>query len=146
MTIALAADHGGFELKQELKQWLASKQFTVKDFGANELDMSDDYPDFGRPAAEFIANDPENYRGIFICRSGQGMAVVANKIPTVRAILVGRLADFSNDVQANVLALAGDKMELGEAKQIVETWLKSLEEPLADRHQRRVMKIEHLVE
>jgi len=144
MTIALAADHGGFELKQALKPWLESKQIEVKDFGANQLDMSDDYPDFARPAAEFIANDPEQLRGIFICKSGQGMAIVANKVPTVRAIVVPRLADFSNDEAANVLALAGDRMELSEAQQIIETWLKSLAEPLADRHQRRVMKIENV--
>ena len=146
MTIALAADHGGFELKEALKTWLESKKFTVKDFGANELDMADDYPDFGRPAAEFIANDPDNYRGIFICKSGQGMNIVANKIPSIRSILVTHSADFTNDEAANVLSLAANTIDVDEAKQVVGLWLESLQQPLADRHQRRVMKIEHLVD
>ena len=140
IALVLAADHGGFALKEQLKPWL--RQFgEVKDFGANELDPADDYPDFGIPAARFVAEDVDHRRGVFVCGSGQGMAMVANKVPGVRALVVAHVEDFSNDEAANVLSLAGRSLTEDQAKEIVTRWLDSLETPLAERHQRRIEKI-----
>lgn len=143
MTIALAADHGGFQLKQELKPWLVEQGFDVRDCGAATLDPTDDYPDFGQPAVKFVAENPTEHRAILICLSGQGMAMVANKVAGVRALVVAHVEDFSNDEAANVLSLAGRSLSVDQAKEVISRWLKSLETPLAERHQRRIGKIEN---
>ena len=143
MIIALATDHGGFALKEQLKPWLS--QFgTVKDFGAATLDPADDYPDFGIPAARFVAEDVDHRRGVLICGSGNGMAVVANKLPGLRAIVVGHAYEFANDESAPILALPGKFVSVDEAKLIIQAWWNSLNQPLADRHQRRIRKISQL--
>lgn len=140
-TIVLATDHGGFALKEQLKPWLA--QFgVVQDFGAADLDPADDYPDFGIPAARFVAEDPASRRGILLCASGNGMAVIANKLLGLRAIVVGHAAEFANDEYAPILALPGKFVSVDEAKLIIQAWWDSLNQPLADRHQRRIGKIE----
>jgi len=142
--IALAADHGGFELKEALTSWLIDRGYTLKDFGALTLDPADDYPDFGIPAAKWIAESPAERRGVFVCRNGQGLAIVANKVPGVRAFLVDYPGDFFMDEYANVLVLAGEYLSIDDAKQAIEHWLQLLNQPLAERHQRRIHKIEML--
>jgi ribose 5-phosphate isomerase B len=144
MTIALAADHGGFELKEALKPWFETQGYMLKDFGAFRLDPADDYPDYGIPAAQWIAESPTERRGIFICRNGQGLAMVANKVSGVRALLVDHPGDFFMDEAANGLVLAGDYLSVDQAKQAIEHWFYLLGQPLDDRHQRRIHKIEQL--
>ncbi len=144
LTIALAADHNGFALKEQLKGWLLERGDEVRDFGAASLDLADDYPDYGIPASRFVAEDPVNRRGILICGSGNGLAVVANKTPGLRAIVVSRTSEFANDEFAPVLALPANNVGLTEAQRIIERWLESLEQPLAERHLRRIDKIQKL--
>src|SRR5689334_16046500 len=87
MKIGIAADHGGYELKEQLKQHLHAAGHEVKDFGAHELDNADDYPDFVIPLATSVA-DKTLDRGIAVCGSGVGASVAANKIAGARAALI----------------------------------------------------------
>lgn len=144
LSIAIAADHRGFALKEQLEAWLVERGYVVRDFGAAALDPTDDYPDFGRPAAEFVAADPISRRGILICGSGEGMAIVANKVMGIRAIVVDRPAELTLDEAPNVLALAADQLSLVDVQPIIEQWLASSEQPIAARHERRIKKINQL--
>jgi ribose 5-phosphate isomerase B len=140
MKLAIASDHGGVELKQELVGALEKQGARVVDLGTNGT-ASVDYPDYGRAVAERVSRG-EVDRGVLICTNGIGMSIVANKFPGVRAALVGdataaRMAREHND--ANVLVLGGGmtgKFHAGELLRIF------LETPFAGgRHQRRVDKI-----
>jgi ribose 5-phosphate isomerase B len=143
MQIGLACDHGGFELKEELKAFLKSIGFEPVDLGTFAED-SVDYPDFGILAAEKVSQG-ELERGILICGTGIGMSIVANKFPRVRAALVNELYSARcsrehND--SNVLVIGGRVVGKELAKEIVRVWL---ETPFAGgRHQRRLEKIEAL--
>lgn len=139
--IALAADHRGFALKQQLHAWLSAQGYELRDFGAAELTAEDDYVDYAVPAAEFVAADPAHRRGIFLCGNGQGMAMVANKRSGVRAFLVDHPGEFFMDEAAPVLVLAAEYLNYAEATAAIERWLAILAEPLAERHQRRIEKI-----
>ena len=87
MKIGIAADHGGYELKEIIHTYLLSLGYEVKDFGALVLNSEDDYPDFIMPLAKSVA-DKSIDRGIAICGSGVGASIAANKIPGVRASLI----------------------------------------------------------
>jgi ribose 5-phosphate isomerase B len=87
MRIGIAADHGGFELKGQLSAALKAAGHEVADFGAHELVIGDDYPDFVVPLARAVAGG-EVTRGLAICGSGVGACVAANKVPGVRAALI----------------------------------------------------------
>jgi ribose 5-phosphate isomerase B len=107
--IGIAADHGGFELKVQLIASLKAAGYEVVDFGAYELDIGDDYPDFVVPLARAVAKG-EVVRGLAICGSGVGACIAANKIPGVRAALI--TDSFSahqgvEDDDMNVMCLGG---------------------------------------
>jgi ribose 5-phosphate isomerase B len=144
MKIIIAADHAGFNLKEELKPFLGGLGHDVEDKGAFSLDPEDDYPDFMIPAAEAVAKDPENIRGIIIGGSGQGEAMVANRFSGVRAAVyyggneeIVRLSREHNN--ANVLALGARFMDEDEAKRAVELWLAEKFSG-EERHLRRLNK------
>jgi len=143
MQIGLACDHGGFELKEELKAFLKSLGVEPMDMGTFTED-SVDYPDFGIPVAEKISRG-ELERGILICGTGIGMSIVANKFRGVRAALVNDLysSRFSREhTDANVLVIGGRMVGKDLAKEIVRIWLQT---PFAGgRHKRRLEKIESL--
>jgi ribose 5-phosphate isomerase B len=143
MQIGLASDHGGYELKEELKTFLKSLGVESIDMGTFSED-SVDYPDFGILVAEKISRR-ELEKGILICGTGIGMSIVANKFPGIRAALVNdlyssRCAREHND--ANILIIGGRIVGKELAKEIVKVWL---ETPFAGgRHKRRLEKIEAL--
>ncbi|HEX4840952.1 MAG TPA: ribose 5-phosphate isomerase B [bacterium] len=140
MKVAIASDHAGFRLKEEVKQLLRELGHEVRDFGAHSEEPVD-YPDFVVQAAEAVRR-AECLRAIVFGGSGNGEAMVANKVPGIRCALchdvtTARLARAHND--ANVLAL-GQRITGSEvAKDIVHTWLDTPFE--GGRHQRRVDKI-----
>jgi RpiB/LacA/LacB family sugar-phosphate isomerase len=141
-SIALGADHAGFELKEALKQQLQKRGTAVVDFGTTSTE-STDYPDFARAVAEAVAAKRAEF-GILVCGTGIGMSIAANKVPGVRAALVAdvetaALARQHND--ANVLCLAAKSLSPGNAKQILETFLSAQFQ--GGRHQRRVGKLEN---
>jgi ribose 5-phosphate isomerase B len=143
MQIGLACDHGGFELKEELKAFLKSLGIEPIDMGTFNED-SVDYPDFGVLVAEKVSRG-ELEKGILICGTGIGMSMVANKFPRIRAALANdlyssRCSREHND--ANILIIGGRIVGKELAKEIVRVWL---ETPFAGgRHKRRLEKIEAL--
>jgi len=109
MKIGLAADHGGYRLKEIIHPFLVKMGHEVIDFGAYKLDNADDYPDYIIPLAEAVA-DHEVERGIAICGSGVGAAVAANKVHGVRAALINDHFSAHQGVEdddLNVICLGG---------------------------------------
>lgn len=142
MIIYIAADHGGYWLKEQIKQDLRQKGNEVKDLGNSKFDSGDDYPDFVIPAAESVAQDPKGF-GIVIGRSGNGEAIAANKVKGVRAALClnpEMAKKAREDNNANVLALGADFVDVSKAGKIVEVFLDT-PFPEEDRHVRRLAKI-----
>src|SRR5579862_6247289 len=114
VNFALGADHGGFELKESLKQYLRSRGLTVTDFGATTNDPADDYPDFAKPAAMAVGSGKAEL-GLLVCTSGVGICITANKVAGVRAgvaddVETATTMRHHNDV--NVLCLSGKKLSL----------------------------------
>jgi len=138
--VIIAADHGGYSLKEALKPLLSELGFSVTDVGTNS-NQAVDYPDFGAEVAEAVSTGAYR-RGILICGSGVGMSIVANRFPGVRAALcldeeAARLSRLHND--ANILVLAGRRTAPEEAFAIVRAWFSTPFE--GGRHQRRLDKI-----
>jgi ribose 5-phosphate isomerase B len=137
MRIALSADHAGFDMKDQLADWLRADGHEVVDLGTND-DASVDYPRFGALLAEALA-DGRADRGITVCGSGIGVAIAANRNPACRCAQVSEplsasLARQHND--ANAIALGARLIGIEMAKACVTAFLSS--EFLGGRHQRRV--------
>lgn len=144
--IYLAADHGGYKLKEHLKKFLASEKYDFIDVGAKTLKKDDDYPDYAVKAAKEVAKNPISNVAIMICRSGQGVCIVANKFSGVRAALVWNTQEAKmsrTDDMTNVLCLPSDYISPHMAENVVDAWL---ETPYSSevRHMRRVKKINEL--
>ena len=140
MKIAVACDHGGLNLKNEVIKYLKEHGYEYVNFGT-DTDDSCDYPDLALPAAESVASG-KCEKGIIICSTGIGVSIVANKVPGVRCAHChdSYCAEFPrrhND--ANVLAMGEKVVGVGYALKIVETFLTTEFE--GGRHQRRVDKI-----
>jgi ribose 5-phosphate isomerase B len=159
MTIYLATDHAGFELKEKIKEFLSEKKYKVKDLGAHSFVATDDYPDYIAPAAQAIQKNPKD-RAIIFGGSGQGEAMVANRYQGVRATVfygpekmlaskegeavestdpyeIIRLSRLHNN--ANVLSIGARFVGVNEAKEAIELWLKT-DFTDKDRHKRRIAK------
>ena len=142
MKIGIAADHGGFELKEIIHPFLISLGYEVKDFGAFELNKEDDYPDFVLPLARAVANK-EIERGIAICGSGVGASVAANKLAGVRAALINDHFSAHQGVEddnLNILCLGGRVTGFMSAQELVQSFL-SAKFTGAERHIRRLEKV-----
>ena len=140
MKISIASDHGGFELKEDLRQWLAGLGHEVVDFGCQGHD-SCDYADLCEPAARAVAEGKCD-RGIVICTTGIGASITANKVKGVRCALCSepwsaQMTRRHND--ANMLGLGAGCVGPLMARQIVEAFLSWEFE--GGRHQRRIDKI-----
>ena len=140
--IALAADHGGFELKKEVMAHLDARGLEYKDFGTYS-DASCDYPVYGKAVAKAVASG-EYERGIIICGTGIGISIAANKVHGIRAALCGDCFSAEATRQhndANVLALGARVVGPGLALKIVDTFLDT---PFSngERHIRRIEMIE----
>jgi len=147
MTIYIASDHGGFKLKQYLSEYLTKEKYRVIDFGPEAFDPTDDYPDYALPVAQAVANDDESL-GLLLCRSGQGVCVVANNIPGVRAAIawnreVARAG--RRDDHINVLCLPSDYITEEQVTDIVNAWLHTLPGK-EERYIRRLKKIRAIEE
>ena len=146
MIIGIAADHGGYELKEIIHSFLLSLNYQVKDFGAFTLDYGDDYPDFVIPLAKAVANK-EIERGIAVCGSGVGASVAANKISGVRAALINDHFSAHQGVEdddLNILCLGGRITGYMAAQEYIAAFLNARFTG-AERHLRRLKKV-HLQE
>ena len=156
MKIYFAADHGGFELKNELVEFVKNLGYETEDCGAHVLDIDDDYPLFIQKAARSVAEDTEHRRAIVVGGSGQGEAFAANKIKGIRAVVYygeartqkdadGKEIDIITSTRdhndSNVLSLGGRFITIEEAKAAVQKWLAT---PFsgAQRHARRHRMLE----
>lgn len=145
MKIYLGADHAGFEMKEHVKEFLTKEcGYIVEDKGAATLDPMDDYPDFVAPVAQAVSQDP-NSCGIIFGGSGQGEAMVANRIKGVRcAVYYGgpqeilALSREHND--ANILSLGARFVSLDQVNDIVRLWL-TTQFTSDERHVRRIAKL-----
>ena len=142
MKVGIGADHGGFEMKQQLAALLKTEGHQVVDFGDKVYDSNDDYPDFAIPLARAVASG-EAERGILICGSGVGASVAANKVAGARAALVHD--DFSarqgvEDDNLNILCFGGRTMGIAVAWDCTKNFL-GAKFSGAERHRRRLAKV-----
>lgn len=140
MTLAIGSDHGGFCLKETIKQHLEAKGIPYRDMGTCST-ASVDYPDIAEKVAQAVAGG-ECERGILICGTGIGISIAANKVKGIRAALCHDVfsAQMSREHNnANILALGERVIGPGLALMIVDTWLAA--EFAAGRHEQRVNKI-----
>lgn len=145
-TIFIASDHGGFAGKQMLVVWLTSRGDNVHDLGPIRLDPNDDYPLAAAAVGQAVRDDPQSL-GILLCRSGQGMAIVANKFPGVRATVAWNepvACAARADDAANVLCLPTDYVSEAALRTIVAAFLATahLPEPRFERRLREIRQIE----
>lgn len=150
-TIHIGSDHAGFDLKNQLIRFLEQKHYEVIDHGAYELDPEDDYPDFILPVAIAVAEDP-NSKGIILGGSGQGEAMVANRVRGIRATVFYGESEYSEESiinlsrqhnDANVLSLGARFLTEEESIEAVETWLET-DFSNEERHVRRISKIDEI--
>src|SRR5256884_2544444 len=142
MRVGIAADHGGFTLKEDLRGQLAAAGHDIVDFGARRLDSEDDYPDFVIPLARAVAAGTVE-RGVAVCGSGVGASICANKVPGVRAALINdhfSAAQGVEDDHMNIICIGGRTVGPGVAWDLVQTFL-AAEFSQAPRHLRRLSKV-----
>ncbi len=145
MRVGMAADHGGFILKENLAVAIRNQGHEVVDFGAGDLVPSDDYPDFVIPLAQAVASG-EVDRGVAICYSGVGASVCANKVSGIRAALIHDRFSARQGVEddhMNILCLGGRSLGEAEAQELVQTFLVA-QFSQEERHLRRLGKISAL--
>ena len=143
MKIAIASDHGGFTLKEEIKKYLISEGIEVTDLGTNS-EESVDYPVYGKLCAEAVASGKAD-RGIACCSTGVGISMAANKVKGIRCALctdthMAEMTRKHND--ANMLALGGRTISVNTALEITKIWLETEFE--GGRHKRRVDMINEM--
>jgi ribose 5-phosphate isomerase B len=147
MKIYIGADHNGFEMKQQVADFLARSGHEVVDEGDIQLDPQDDFPQFaGRTVNALLADGDIESRAVLICGSGQGMCIAANRFKGIRACLCldaqeARVA--RNDDDCNVLCLPARMMSAQEAEPIISAWLRT---PFAgaERFKRRIKELDEL--
>ena len=139
MRVAIGSDHGGFELKEKIKNYLLEKKITVIDYGTNSTE-SVDYPEYGEKVGHAVVGGDFDF-GIVLCGTGIGISIAANKVKGIRAALIydletARLAKEHNN--ANVIAIGGRTTSYEKAISMIDTFMKASFE---NRHLRRLEKI-----
>lgn len=142
MKVYFGADHRGFELKQQLKQWLLEKRYVVEDIGAYSFDPNDDYPVISEKLGRAVVSSKGGL-GILLCGSGVGASAAVNKIDGIRGAIgmsVDQVRAGRHDDDMNVLILPADEIQFDDAKKLVEVFLTT---PYAkkERYERRLGEI-----
>jgi ribose 5-phosphate isomerase B len=143
VKIVIGSDHGGYDLKNKLIEYLKSEKYDVDDLGTHSKE-SCDYPLIGFDVAKAVGDGKGN-RGILICKTGVGMAIIANKVHGVRAAACydKEMAKSSREHNnCNVIVFAADYSDFKQALEMLKIWLTT--EPLGDRHERRVKQIKDI--
>ena len=143
MKIAIGSDHGGYELKNDIMKFLREEKYSVEDFGTHSKG-SCDYPLIGFEVAKALSAGKAS-RGVLICKTGVGMAIIANKLHGVRAAAcydrdMAKSSREHND--CNIIVLAANYTDFKKAKEILKIWLKT--KSLGERHARRVKQIKNI--
>ena len=145
MRVIIGADHRGFALKEDLKMFLEAGSYNVEDIGAESFVSTDDYPDYAQVVGAKVASE-KGSRGIVVCGSGEGVCVVANKVPGVRAAAVYStdLAQSAREhLDANVMTLSADATDQDTARAIALVFL-TTDFSKEERHIRRIEKITNI--
>ncbi|MBB4079124.1 ribose 5-phosphate isomerase B [Lewinella aquimaris] len=145
MTIGIATDHGGIELKEKLQQYLEEKGYTVRDFGAYTYDAKDDFPDYVIPLARAVGSG-EVDRAVAVCGSGVGASIAANKIKNVRACLINESYSARQGVEhddMNMICLGGRVIGIALATELLDNFL-AAEYQALPRQLRRMGKVADL--
>lgn len=146
--IIVGSDHGGFEQKKVIKDWLQTQDYQVEDVGAYQLDPTDDYPKFAIAVANKVV-DLENQVtqpdavGILFCRSAGGVTIAANKVKGARAVAIfdeKSAIHAKEHNNANIISIAGDWTSADKTKEIIKAFL-SASYNKEERHQRRLAQI-----
>lgn len=127
MKIYLGADHGGFELKEKVKERLMTEGHEVVDIGAKQKIDEDDYVDYASVVGEELGFEQDAF-GILFCRNGVGVSIVANRFPAVRCALgfdVNQIEKARNDDDVNCLAIPADYMDEEKAFAVIDAFLKA---------------------
>jgi ribose 5-phosphate isomerase B len=145
MRVGIAADHGGFALKEQIAASLREAGYEIVDFGAYHAEHDDDYPDFVIPLARAVAGG-DVARGIALCGSGVGASIAANKVAGVRAGLIHDVFSAHQGVEdddMNVFALGGNVIGAALARELIQVFLDARFSG-AERHRRRIAKVQAL--
>jgi ribose 5-phosphate isomerase B len=146
MKIYLGADHGGYKLKEEMKDWLKEWGFEFEDLGAFSFIPEDDYPDYAWAVGQKVGTT-QGSLGILVCRSGQGACIVANKCRHSRAATAWneRSAQAArHDDDANILCLPADYLTVDLAKKVVQVFLHTKFDAQDHRFTRRLQKVKKI--
>ncbi len=145
MHIYLGADHRGYQLKDELMNWLQARQISFTNFGATTYDAEDDFNDYAKKVATAILNnsDPNDF-GILLCGSGQGMCMQANRFKGIRAAICltpAEAIETRSHNNSNVLCLPADVISGNDVYDIINAFIDT--QPLQDeKYQRRCRKLD----
>jgi len=142
MKVAIAGDHAGFELKQQIAERIRKMGVEVLDLGAHQYDASDDYPDFAFAVAEAIASKKVE-RGVLICGSGVGVSIAANKVKGVRACLCHDTYSARQGVEhddMNVVVIGARVISIELATEVIRAFL-GAQFSNEERHVRRLNKV-----
>ena len=145
MRVGIAADHGGFLLKEQLLTALRNEGYELVDFGASHLDPSDDYPDFVIPLGKAVTRG-DIERGVTLCGSGVGACIAANKVSGVRAALITDVFSAHQGVEdddMNVICLGARVVGYALALELIRVFLQARFIG-AERHRRRLAKVKEL--
>ena len=144
MTIFIAADHRGFELKNKIIEYLHEKNIRIEDLGNYQYDPQDDYPDFARKVAQAVLQNTREFFGIVICGSGVGVSIVANRFPGIRCAIGFKKEQViharEND-SVNVLALPSDYVDFETTKELIDVFLKTLPKQ-EEKYARRIKELD----
>ena len=143
IKIAIGSDHGGYELKNSIIEFLKQEKYAVEDMGTHSKDACD-YPMIGFEVATAVSKGKAD-RGILICKTGVGMVIIANKLHGIRAAACynKEIASSSREHNdCNIAVLAANYTEPAKAKEIIKTWLKT--DHAGERHARRVKQIKDI--
>jgi len=142
-SVAIGCDHGGFNVKEQIKSYLSDRGLNVRDFGTESEDAVD-YPDFAHAVAKSVSGHQVDI-GIIVDGAGIGSAIAANKVPNVRAAACYSVALAKNSREhngANILTLGAGQNSLDEIKQIIDAFIST--DITEERHKKRVAKIDNI--
>lgn len=128
MTIFIAADHRGFELKNKIIEYLHEKNIRIEDLGSYQHDPVDDYPIYAQKVAQAVLQNVKEHFGIVICGSGVGVSIVANRFPGIRCALgfqTEQVAHTRGHDHVNILALPSDYIDFEKTKEFIDVFLQT---------------------
>ena len=147
MTIFIGADHRGFELKNQLTEYIQSKNIRVEDLGNYEFAATDDYPTYANKVAQAVLQNPQEYLGIVICGSGVGVCMAANRHKGIYCglgINEDQIKHARENDHINILALAADNFDIEDSKKFIDAFLSAKPNPLP-KYRKRLDMLDQVI-